>query len=334
MKQYLRQLPDDVLPIKHHEFLSYVPHTAMWETSGSMRSASAPEVLNAKAESADDLDPNLIPTQLLQEELRGLPYCSFALLHVMVRHLKTIVDHSDKNLMNVTNLAVVFSPCLRINKAVFIALLTRGDALWKGLEPEGQRPDFSTTEGPADFVQSHTTNTNDNNHQHHDSDDGGSKTNGYYYDALSSSSMATAVTVGQTSSNHGALADFDFSPNYSPRRARSPALSNSTNNDKGSVRSDESVSTARSSEAASVTSYSYEGRTSALDDPEVKTSARDRMRFLSSRLTIDTEKSNRLGRDKRTQSAKTPRTLFLRSSANTPTQSESQPRSATVATSE
>uniref|UniRef100_A0A060T2W4 ARAD1C32032p n=1 Tax=Blastobotrys adeninivorans TaxID=409370 RepID=A0A060T2W4_BLAAD len=303
----------------------------MWESSGSMRSASAPEMLGAKAESAEDLDPNLIPTQLLQEELKDLPYCSFALLHVMVRHLKTIIDHSDKNLMNVTNLAVVFSPCLRVNRAVFIALLTRGDALWKGLEHEGQRPDFSTIEGPADFVHLHTTNTNTNN-RHHDSDDG-SKPNGYYYDAHSSSSMSTAVTAGQTS-NHGALADFDFSPNYSPRRAKSPALSNSTNNDKGSVRSDESVSTARSSEAASVTSYSYEGRTSALDDPEVKTSARDRMRFLSSRLTIDTEKSNRLGRDKRTQSARTPRTLFLRSSAHTPTQPESQPRSASVATRE
>ncbi|CAN6608792.1 hypothetical protein TRVA0_004S00188 [Trichomonascus vanleenenianus] len=121
LKLYLRELPDDIFAVQNHPFLEYKPQ------------------LYPTAEE-EEMDPSLIPIQILQEELANLPFCSFTLLHVLVRHFQLVVEHANKNLMPLKNLAVVFSPTLRIKKSVFIALVSRGDVLWKDLRPVTPRP--------------------------------------------------------------------------------------------------------------------------------------------------------------------------------------------------
>lgn len=123
-KSYLREIPDEILPTSDNELLAYKPQLLKHD---------------------EDLDPNLIPTQLLQDELTRLKFCNFALLHVLIRHFATVVKHSESNRMNLVNLAVILSPSLRIRKSVFIALVSKDDLLWKDLHPSTPKPPMDPT---------------------------------------------------------------------------------------------------------------------------------------------------------------------------------------------
>lgn len=72
-----------------------------------------------------------------------------------------VVEHSDSNLMNINNLAVVFCPTLRISKPMFVALLSRGELLWKDLHPDTPKPQFDQTFNSMSPLIDEHSNDND-----------------------------------------------------------------------------------------------------------------------------------------------------------------------------
>lgn len=147
MKSYLRELPNELLPISHHGVLAYDKSKNVLNSLKNTGTLSTPTSPIAAAHSPSisecvnpQIDYQVLPVQLLQEQLRKLPYYEFALLQLVIRHLKMVVDRSNENKMTLSNLAVIFSPTLKINTAVLMALISRSDILWNGLAPQCQPP--------------------------------------------------------------------------------------------------------------------------------------------------------------------------------------------------
>lgn len=166
LKDFLRELPNDIFPISRHAMLSYKPSSTSLNTlkssgtlSGSviplMGTSTTATAFSAAHSSAGatsmrgsgggpdhdvQVDYQVLPIQLLQDELRGLEYYEFSILHALSRHLKLVVEHSDRNRMTLSNLAVIFSPTLKIKTTVLMALISRGDILWSGLCPRSTPP--------------------------------------------------------------------------------------------------------------------------------------------------------------------------------------------------
>lgn len=63
--------------------------------------------------------------------------------------------------MNINNLAVVFCPTLRISKPMFVALLSRGELLWKDLHPDTPKPQFDQTFNSMSPLVDEQPNAND-----------------------------------------------------------------------------------------------------------------------------------------------------------------------------
>lgn len=128
VKSFVRELPDQILPVtKCHTFLSYTPSTSFTFENPASFSPFTPE--------EQDLDPCVIPTQILQEILQQLSTYNFAAVHTLTRHFATVVAHSASNRMSVSSLSLILCPTLRIHKSVFAALLLKSQTLWLDLHP-------------------------------------------------------------------------------------------------------------------------------------------------------------------------------------------------------
>jgi hypothetical protein len=158
LKSYLRELPNDLLPISRHGMLAYRQSTSILnalKNTGTLSAPATPLVdqtptLASSINVADvdvQFDYQVLPVQLLQEELQQLSYYEFSLLHVITLHLKMVVDHSNVNKMTLSNLAVIFSPTLEINSTVLMALISRCDILWSGLTPQVAPPNLCSVKG-------------------------------------------------------------------------------------------------------------------------------------------------------------------------------------------
>lgn len=141
-KSYLRELPEDLVTISSHYYLAYDPQQMM---------------------SNEDLPFSSVPTQVLQEELVKLPFCNFTMLHVLIRHFANVVQHQDENKMTLSNLAVVFGPTLRMNKLLFMALVSRGDLLWRDLHPNTPKPASDPTFNSVEPYSNEFTKSTDMN---------------------------------------------------------------------------------------------------------------------------------------------------------------------------
>lgn len=132
IKQFVRELPSDLLPVKRHTFLAYTKQDLPTELSFSQGMANF-SVFTAEEE---DLNPVVIPTQILQEILQGLTPHQFALVQTLVRHFSLIVENSKFNRMTLASLSVILCPTLKIHKSVFHALILKSPRVWLDLHPK------------------------------------------------------------------------------------------------------------------------------------------------------------------------------------------------------
>lgn len=139
IKSFVRLLPSEIegqsslLPItERHNFLSYVqsdvPNELTFSANGlSNFSPFTPE--------EQDLNPIVIPTQILQEILQSLPVANFALVQTLTRHFAAIVNNEKYNRMSLTSLSLILCSSLKIHKSVFHALILKNARIWDDLHP-------------------------------------------------------------------------------------------------------------------------------------------------------------------------------------------------------
>lgn len=139
IKSFVRLLPSEIedqpalLPITdRHKFLSYVqsevPNELTFSACGlSNFSPFTPE--------EQDLNPIVIPTQILQEILQCLPVANFALVQTLTRHFAAIVSNEKYNRMSLTSLSLILCSTLKIHKSVFHALILKNSRIWEHLHP-------------------------------------------------------------------------------------------------------------------------------------------------------------------------------------------------------
>jgi hypothetical protein len=129
LKQYLRELPLDLLPM-HQCVLSgdvFQPH------GGELNMTAAK-----------------VAVRELRRALATIPYCNYALLKVLMTHLRDVVDFERQNLMSLNNLACIFSPSLRMNHSVF-KLMVLLDPL-PNRQPSNGHSSRRTNHAPTNLV--------------------------------------------------------------------------------------------------------------------------------------------------------------------------------------
>lgn len=132
IKNFLRELPDLILPVTTcHTFLAYVKSEL--PTSLSFSNGSPNFSLFTAAE--EDLNPYVIPTQILQEILQSQLPPNFALVQLLTRHFATVVQNQSHNRMSLTALALILCPTIKIHKSVFHALILKSERIWTDLHP-------------------------------------------------------------------------------------------------------------------------------------------------------------------------------------------------------
>lgn len=127
VKAYIRELPEDLLPVHKHTFLSYTQQKQPTNLSD----------FNLFTQEEEDLNPIVIPTQILQEILQQLPIYNFALVQHLSLHFQKIIKDSKYNKMTLSNLSIILCHTFKIHKSVFHALVLK-ENLWDGLSPRSQ----------------------------------------------------------------------------------------------------------------------------------------------------------------------------------------------------
>lgn len=131
IKTFVRELPHDLLPVKRHKFLAYTKANVPTELAFSKGISN----FSIFTEEEENLNPIVIPTQILQEILQGLTPHQFALLQTLTRHFASIIQFSQYNRMNLASLSVILCPTLKIHKSVFHALILK-PMVWANLHPK------------------------------------------------------------------------------------------------------------------------------------------------------------------------------------------------------
>lgn len=128
LKTYLRELPETFLPVNKYTFLAY----AQKEQPASLAN------FNLFTQVEEDLNPVVIPTQILQEILQDLPIYNFALVQQLSAHFQKIIDNTRFNKMTISNLSIILCHTFKIHKSVFHALILK-ENLWDGLVPASKK---------------------------------------------------------------------------------------------------------------------------------------------------------------------------------------------------
>lgn len=132
IKNFLRELPSLALPVTScHTFLAYTQNDVPTELSFANGTAN----FSLFTEAEQDLNPCVIPTQILQEILQSQSPYNFALIQTLTRHFDAIVEQQSYNRMSLPSLALILCPTLKIHKSVFHALVLKSDRLWTDLHP-------------------------------------------------------------------------------------------------------------------------------------------------------------------------------------------------------
>jgi hypothetical protein len=132
-KLFLRQLPIDILNISRTPELAY-------DSNSSFELLHRPPLRpdeSGHIKREEELPSLKVPLlDLIGEELRDLRECHFAMLHVLIRHLHNVASNSDESRMSLSNLVVIFSPTLRMNKLLLAELVKRGDLNYEDFSEE------------------------------------------------------------------------------------------------------------------------------------------------------------------------------------------------------
>lgn len=132
VKNFTRYLTTPILPItSRHTFLAYTKSELPSELTFNNGTANF-SLFTAEEQ---DLNPIVIPTQILQEILQDLPAYNFALVHTLTRHFSAVIQHASYNRMSLASLALIFCPTLKIHKSVFHALILKSSRIWENLHP-------------------------------------------------------------------------------------------------------------------------------------------------------------------------------------------------------
>lgn len=132
VKMFVRELPEELLPVKRHTFLAYTKAELPTQLSFTQDGAANFSVFTAEEE---DMNPIVIPTQILQEILQGLTPFQFALVQTLTRHFAAVAQNSQYNRMTLTSLSLILCPTLKIHKSVFHALILKPQ-VWANLHPK------------------------------------------------------------------------------------------------------------------------------------------------------------------------------------------------------
>jgi hypothetical protein len=127
IKSFARDLPEELLPVKRHTFLAYKKSDFPSPTELANFKLFTPE--------EEDMNPVIIPTQILQEILQSLSAYQFALLQALTRHFSLVVENSGYNRMTLASLSVILCPTLRMHKSVFHALIIKSPNVWSHIHP-------------------------------------------------------------------------------------------------------------------------------------------------------------------------------------------------------
>lgn len=126
VKQYLRELPEDLLQVTVKEYLYCTEVPMAGDVSGGGYMApTRHEMIHSSAGSRNDYERNVL--EQIQGDLWNLNPLNFALLHFLIRHLWLVQQSSSSNRMTLANVALIFSPTLRINRLLLMKLIQRGD---------------------------------------------------------------------------------------------------------------------------------------------------------------------------------------------------------------
>lgn len=132
IKSFVRDLPEELLPVNCHKFLAYsktpIPLTLSTEKDISNFSIFTEE--------EENLNPVVIPTQIIQEILQDLSPHQFALVQTLTRHFAAVAQHSQHNRMTLNSLSLILCPTLKIHKSVFNALIIKTPHVWSNLHPK------------------------------------------------------------------------------------------------------------------------------------------------------------------------------------------------------
>lgn len=136
IKAFARELPEELLPVKHcHTFLAYTKA----EVPSELQFAQGPAKFSIFTAEEEDMDPVIIPTQILQEILQNLTPCQFALVQTLTRHFSAVVQNSHFNRMTLSSLALILCPTFKIHRSVFHALILKPQ-VWDNLHPSQSAP--------------------------------------------------------------------------------------------------------------------------------------------------------------------------------------------------
>lgn len=133
IKLFVRELPEDLLPVKRHTFLAFTKQEIPSELFFSQGGIANYSVFTPEEQ---DLNPIIIPMQILQEILQGLSPYQFALVQTLTRHFKAITENSKYNRMTLASLSLILCPTLEIHKSVFHALILKSEKVWSHLHPK------------------------------------------------------------------------------------------------------------------------------------------------------------------------------------------------------
>jgi hypothetical protein len=106
LKQWLRELPDELLPKAAQDRIAR-------ECAGATQ----------------------VP-QMLIDELSNLSPFNYYLLFAITCHLSLLLAHSDKNKMDFRNLCICFQPCMKMDAFCFKFLVCDWRDCWKGCKTE------------------------------------------------------------------------------------------------------------------------------------------------------------------------------------------------------
>lgn len=319
------------------EFVNYMNNTA---TNSNPTNDNSPTDNNDNDNNNNGpIDPLRIPLQVLQDELCRLPYCNFALVHLLVRHFTMVVDHSTSNLMNPNNLAVIFCPTLKISKPLFIALISNGESLWKDLHPQTPRPEYHKTHNSSVPLGDNEINRGG---KHDDA--------GYVLDSITASTDDTpssnsqpigfGISIPTNENTEGSAYGPLIGRHQKSNRGNNDKNNNKLNNVRGNAFSD------RLSGNRSLSSSHSTSRSSNSLEEDFETESTEAEYPLDppplvhdynagNKLSIDVEKSNNSIRSTKSgrsnKSGRSPRALFLRpSTPNVSSFSQSAPGTPTT----
>lgn len=103
LKQYLRELPVDLLPIRNKD-LAY-------------------DRLDLKPNRHLNIKTAALAVRELRTVMAQIPYSHYALLKLLVAHLRDVIDHDKSNLMTLDNVTLILSQSLRVSQVVLKILV-------------------------------------------------------------------------------------------------------------------------------------------------------------------------------------------------------------------